>query len=80
MNAAGKVVGMITASERTAFEGTPSSFAIPVDRALAIVETIRSGRESSRVVAVRAPARADPPPGLVLTVGSRPAGRPHPSA
>ncbi|HXF56509.1 MAG TPA: trypsin-like peptidase domain-containing protein [Actinomycetota bacterium] len=50
VNAVGEVVGMITASERTAFDRVRSSFAIPVERALEIVEDIRAGRESHRVV------------------------------
>lgn len=47
VNAAREGVGMITPSERTAFGGTRSSFAIPVERALALVEDIRAGRGSA---------------------------------
>ncbi len=50
-NAAGQVVGMITAGQSTSRNGsTEIGFAIPTDDALAVVNQIRSGQAGSQVI------------------------------
>ena len=51
VNAAGQVVGMITAGQSTSRSGaTQIGFAIPTDNALAVVDQIRAGQASSQVI------------------------------